>query len=126
MPLSIPPLEGLEARVTNVIHVATLETPADKPYGFVYFITIINKSSQTVTLKGRKWIVSEQGTEKLVVEGEGIVGLTPTIPPGDEFSYNSYHVVANDAEVEGSFFGTTESDLLVRVPIPKFLLRLPS
>jgi ApaG protein len=29
---------------------------------------------------------------QLVVEGDKIVGETPASPPGEQFSYNSYHV----------------------------------
>jgi len=30
--------------------------------------------------------------EITAVEGDGVVGQTPTIPPGDSFSYNSFHL----------------------------------
>ena len=34
---------------------------------------------------------------QLVIEGDKIVGDTPRLEPGEEFSYNSYHVAGCDA-----------------------------
>jgi len=102
-----------------------LEVPDDKPFAFVYFLTIINRSTESVTIKGRKWIVREEGGETLVVEGKGVVGQEPLIETGDDFAYNSYHVVATDARVEGSFFGLTDSGRGFRIRIPGFDLKIP-
>jgi ApaG protein len=122
---AINEFEGLRVRVDEVIHMPGLEAPSDKPYPFVYFITIHNDSPVPVTLKARKWVVREEGGEVTVVEGEGIVGQSPRIEPGGNFSYNSYHVVAGNAEVEGAFFGTTAMGERIYVRIPAFKLKLP-
>ena len=39
-----------------------------------------------------------------VVEGDGVVGQTPVLEPGEDFSYNSYHVTAANAGDERRFF----------------------
>jgi len=53
--------ELAEVRVTidKVVYVPTLEAPPDRPYPFVYFITIRNDSLENVTIRGRKWVVTD-------------------------------------------------------------------
>ena len=116
---------GLRVKIDDVVHMPGLDAPTDKPHPFVYFITIHNDSSIPVTLKARKWVVRELGGEVTVVEGDGIVGQTPTIDPGGNFSYNSYHVVADSAEVQGAFFGVTAMGERVYALIPAFELNVP-
>ncbi len=118
-------LEGLSVRVDDVIYMPSLDAPADKPHPFVYFITIVNNSTEHVRITARKWVVSEGGGGTTVVEGEGVVGHTPALEPGEEFSYNSYHVAADDAVVRGAFFGTTADTSKVFAAIPEFKLELP-
>ena len=122
-------IEGLFVTVDNVAYMPHLDAPDDKPHPFVYFITIQNDSDEAVMITGRKWIVEEGdeviGKEAVVVEAEGVIGQKPIISPGKHFSYNSYHVIANDARVRGAFFGRTPHGQKVRVRIPDFQLEKP-
>ncbi|MBB5352319.1 ApaG protein [Haloferula luteola] len=118
-------LKNLKVKVDDVVYMPSLDAPASKPHPFVYFISIQNQSKEAVTILGRKWVVRE-GEETVVVEGEGVVGQTPMLGPGQQFSYNSYHVVAESGEAEGAFFGVTEGGEAVFVRIPRFVLELPS
>lgn len=113
-------------RVDNVMHLPTLDTPSNKPHAFVYFLTIENGSDVTVTVKGRKWIVTEENGEVVVVEGPGVVGETPTLGHGEEFSYNSCHVIAYDAVAKGALFGVTEHGDMFSVEIPEFSMKVPT
>jgi ApaG protein len=119
-------LQGLRASVDRVVHVPDLEAPPDRPYPFVYFITIHNDSSEIVTIKGRKWVVSDEDDQRIVVEGDGVVGKFPRLEPGEKFSYNSYHVIGSDSVAEGAFFGVTADGEPVFTRIPKFEMRAPS
>ena len=49
----------------------------------------------------------------------------PKISTGENFSYNSYHVVDSDCIVDGSFFGETETGVPVFTRIPSFELNVP-
>ena len=117
-------LQGLKVTVDKVVYMPQLDAPPDRPYPFVYYITIRNDSDETVTIKGRKWVVNDDGGECLVVEGDGVVGKCPRLEPGQEFSYNSYHVIGRDSVAEGSFFGVSEDGSPVITRIPKFEMRL--
>lgn len=118
-------IPGLAVRVDNVMYLPTLETPSDKPYAFVYFLAIVNTSDVVVTVKARKWVVTEEGGETIVVEGPGVVGETPTLGKGEEFSYNSCHVVAHNAVAKGALFGTTADGQMFSVDIPEFTMEVP-
>lgn len=119
-------LPGLTAGLDKLCyHHGGVSLPADKPHAFVYFITIRNNSDRAVTLLGRKWVVHHTDGTRLVIEGERIVGETPRIAPGEQFSYNSYHVTGLDAEAHGSFHGVDELGNKVHVILPPFEMKVP-
>jgi len=117
--------EQLHVTVDDVLYMPSLEASPEKPHPFVYFISIHNDSAVSVTIRGRKWVVHEAGGEVAVVEGSGVVGQTPTINPGEHFSYNSYHLVARSARVSGAFFGETATGERIFARIPEFRLEVP-
>ncbi len=108
-----------------VYHHGGASLPADKPHAFVYFITIRNTSDRTVTLLGRKWVVVHDDGSRLVIEGDKIVGETPRLAPGEQFSYNSYHVTGCDAVAHGSFHGVDEHGQKIHVLMAPFALTIP-
>ena len=121
----ISELPGLHATVDRVAYMPHLEAPSDKPFPFIYFITIHNDSDQPVTIRGRKWVVKDEDDQRLVVEGDGVVGQFPRIVPGGRFSYNSYHTIGSDSIAEGAFFGVTDAGTRVFTRIPQFKMRVP-
>jgi ApaG protein len=120
-------LPGLSARLDKLVyHHGGKSLPADTPHAFVYFITIQNSSDHTVTLLGRKWVIHHADGTHLVIEGDKIVGETPRLAPGEQFSYNSYHVTGADAAAQGCFHGVDELGNKIHVFLPPFQMRLPS
>ena len=118
-------LAEVKVSIDKVVYVPTLEAPPDRPYPFVYFITIRNDSPENVTIRGRKWVVTDGHGGKLVVEGDGVVGEFPRLRPGEKFSYNSYHVFAEDCVAEGAFLGIGEGGEPFVARIPRFELHVP-
>jgi ApaG protein len=118
-------LPNLRVTVDRVVFAPHLDAPPDRPYPFVYFITIHNESDKTVTIKGRKWVVTDAHNQSIVVEGEGVVGKFPTLAPGESFSYNSYHVTASKSVAQGAFLALTEDGVAVFAKIPPFALLPP-
>ncbi len=126
MPIKFTPLPGLTVKVDKVKYDRRLTAPPERPYPFVYHLSIHNHSGETVTLFGRKWVVrDDQDGTIIVVEGEGIVGHFPCLEPGKSFSYNSYHVILHGSTATGAFFGTTEGGAPVCVGIPDFRMEPP-
>jgi len=123
--MKIRELPGLSVSIDEVTHAPDLESPPDKPFRFIYSITIRNDSKETLTIRGRKWVVREENGETTAVEGDGVVGEFPRLEPGESFSYNSTHIVASAAVAEGAYFGTTDDGEAVFTRIPAFALALP-
>ncbi len=118
-------LKSLCVRLDKLVYAPNLEAPAERPHPFVYFLTIENLSEETVTIKGRKWVVTDAEGGKVVVEGDGVIGKFPRLEPGEHFSYNSYHVVGSDSFAEGAFIGVNEEGEPVVTRIPRFEMKVP-
>jgi ApaG protein len=58
-------------------------------YIFAYFITIENKSSETVQLTDRFWKIFDSLNITEIVKGEGVVGQTPVLHPNAVYNYSS-------------------------------------
>ncbi len=79
-----------------------------------------------MTIKGRKWVVTNSRGEVTAVEGDGVVGEFPTIEPGGKFSYNSFHLLDTKwAVAEGSYLGIDGLGRKVLTRIPKFKMTVP-
>ena len=118
-------LSGFEATVDRVEYDPDLPTHPEQPHAFIYYITILNGSDQTIMVKGRKWVVRAENGQVTAVEGDGVVGCFPRLEPGESFSYNSYHTTAGCAVAEGAYLAITESGEAVMAKIPPFNLTPP-
>ncbi len=118
-------LNGLSVTVDRVEHMPHLDAPMERPHPFVYFLTIHNDSEITVTIKGRKWVVTDADGQSVVVEGDGVVGEFPRLDPGEEFSYHSYHTIGADSAAEGALFGVADDGDFVFTRIPRFEMCAP-
>lgn len=119
-------LPGLRVAIDRVVYFHDTEKlPPEEPHAFIYFITISNLSDRTVTLKGRRWVITETSGHQKVIEGDGIVGKEPTIAPGEQFSYNSYHISHCSSTAEGSFHGIDSDGDPIHARIPQFKMHIP-
>ncbi len=107
---------------------APQSSPKSNHYFFVYEVTITNKSDYTVKLLKRHWDITDCLGENRVVEGDGVIGETPSLEPGESFSYNS----GCDFSTEiGKMSGYYTMMKLVdksefEVQIPEFVMVLPA
>ena len=118
-------LTGLRVLLDKLEYRPQLEAPTERPHPFVYYLTIENRSEETVTIKGRKWVVTDAEGGRIVVEGDGVVGKFPRLEPGERFSYHSYHVIASDSVAEGAFIAVNEEGEPVVTRIPRFEMIVP-
>jgi len=117
---------GLRVNVDQLVYQEGVLTPPDTPHCFAYHITILNEGEETITVRGRKWVVTESNGEVIAVEGDGVVGEFPVLGPGEHFSYNSYHMIRSSRAIaQGSYLGVTGSGEPVVVGIPAFELVTP-
>lgn len=116
---------GLCAQVQGVAYQPGIDAPADRPYPFSYTITVRNETLETLTIRGRKWVIADSRGHFQVIEGDGVVGRFPRLRPGELFQYSSYHVVASDSTAEGALLATDDAGRRVIVRIPRFCLNIP-
>lgn len=63
--------------------------PDDHRFVWSYTIEIENRSAEPVQLISRFWRITDENGLTQEVEGEGVVGQQPVIPPGQSFRYTS-------------------------------------
>lgn len=120
-------LDGLKVSLDKLVyHHEPESTPPGMPHVFIYFITIRNLSDRKVTLLARKWVIESDFGDKDVIEGDKIVGETPTLDPGESFSYNSYHVGATNCTAVGSYHGRDEFGNRIFCKIPRIEMIIPN
>ena len=74
-------------------------------YYFSYHVEIENiTNDRSFQLLSRKWTIENAEGDVEVVEGPGVVGQTPNLPPQGVFSYNSgTHLITAVGGMSGSF-----------------------
>lgn len=96
-----------------------------KQYAFSYHITIENLSQFEVQLKSRYWLIKDALNENEVVEGPGVIGEQPIIPPGGKHAYNSGCVLVSPfGSMQGYYVMQTPTGE-IQVTIPIFKLDAP-
>lgn len=101
--------------------------PANEHFMFAYRIEIENLSDYAIQLMRRQWLIFDSNGSVREVEGEGVVGVQPIIPPGESYSYASGCNLKTDI---GSMKGHYTMIRLVdettfKVDIPEFQLIVP-
>ena len=102
--------------------------PAENHYFFIYFITIENKSDFSVQLTKRHWDIFDSVGEHRVVDGEGVVGETPVLEPGQKFEYNSGCNLTSELGYMKGFYTFIKmlDNTEFKVDIPRFELVVPA
>ncbi|MFI5170745.1 MAG: Co2+/Mg2+ efflux protein ApaG [Chitinophagales bacterium] len=94
---------------------------------FAYRITIENKSETTFQLLRRHWHIYDAIGVWREVEGEGVVGETPIIEPGQSHQYISgCHLIAPMGKMKGTYrMERKPGRELFDVTIPEFEMVAP-
>ena len=100
--------------------------PANNRYAFSYTIGIENLGEEPVQLVARHWIITDDNNQVEEVRGPGVVGLQPTIQPGQKFVYTSGAVLATEfGTMQGSYEMVRPDGSRFDAAIPAFLLARP-
>ncbi|MFM9957981.1 MAG: Co2+/Mg2+ efflux protein ApaG [Phycisphaerales bacterium] len=57
---------------------------------FGYKVTITNQGQRRAKLLTRRWLITDADGRQKLVEGEGVVGQSPDLSPGQSFEYSSF------------------------------------
>lgn len=100
--------------------------PDDSHFVWAYEVQISNDGAETVQLKTRYWRIIDALGRTEEVRGPGVIGQTPTIPPGTSFSYSSGCPLRTPQGImSGSYQMVDEKGKLFDVAIPAFSLDSP-
>jgi len=98
--------------------------PIKNIYLFFYVIRITNHRKSKVQLIKRKWFIRSGDGFEQVVMGDGVVGQTPFIEPGESFSYSSYCPLGTPTgNMRGQYIFLDVNENTFNGTIPLFFLR---
>lgn len=90
---------------------------------FAYRIRLDNRTDEEVQLLRRSWRIVHGDGRTETVEGEGVVGEQPVLPPGGSYTYTSFVVLSTfTGTMEGFYTMQRTSGERLRVAIPRFPL----
>ncbi len=93
---------------------------------WAYTVEIANEGERTVTLLSRCWRITDANGKQEIVRGPGVVGQTPTLEPGQSFTYTSGCPLATPSGIMvGSYHMQCEDGQMLKVAIPAFSLDSP-
>lgn len=121
-------------------YVKNQSIPDEEKYVFAYHVDIYNPSHHTVQLITRHWLITDGNGKLQEIQGDGVVGDSPTLAPGESYQYSSGAVLSTEVgsmsghygmrlvlETEAEIEEAIESDdLLFKADIPVFTLAVPS
>ncbi|BBC72388.1 Co2+/Mg2+ efflux protein ApaG [Altererythrobacter sp. B11] len=94
---------------------------------WVYHIRIENHREDTVQLRSRHWRITDSRGMVNIVDGEGVVGESPVLAPGQTHDYVSgCELMTNHGTMEGHYTFARADGTLFEVAIPFFPLAAPA
>ncbi|MEC4115456.1 Co2+/Mg2+ efflux protein ApaG [Myroides phaeus] len=96
----------------------------DTCYVFNYKITIENTTDDTVQILSRHWEIYDSLKNTEIIEGEGIIGETPIIAPGEKHTYRSGCILKSSLGSMQGYYNVLNHThaRLFKVTIPNFKL----
>ena len=99
--------------------------PASRQFAWMYHVRIENGGDRTVQLIGRHWVITDGAGRVEEVEGAGVVGEQPVLPPGARYDYVSgCRLMTPWGTMHGSY-SMADDGRMFAVDIPKFTLDSP-
>lgn len=107
-------------------YIESQSRPDQNRYVFAYTITITNIGSNPAQLMTRHWLITDANGKVQEVNGEGVVGETPHLNPGESFVYTSGAVIETPIGVmQGKYIMQADDGLAFGAMIPRFTLAIP-
>ena len=112
---------------SEVSYVSSQSDPSVNKFVFAYTITISNRGNLSARLIDRHWIITDSNGKIEEVKGEGVIGETPDLKPGESFRYTSGSMLETPiGSMEGSYGMRAEDGTMFTAPIPLFTLSKPN
>ena len=100
--------------------------PEESRYVWAYHVTIENRGAEPVQLLSRYWRITDSLGRTREVRGPGVIGVKPTIAPGNSHRYSSGAPLETASGfMSGSYRMRANSGEEFDVAIPMFALESP-
>jgi ApaG protein len=110
----------------NTNYVDDQSKPDENKFAFAYTITIRNEGEVPARLLARHWVITDANGKVQEVRGEGVVGETPHLQPGQGFRYQSGAVLETPVgAMQGSYRMVADDGTQFDAPIAPFRLAMP-
>lgn len=107
-------------------YLADQSAPDEERFVFSYTVTIRNTGEKPARLLTRHWIITDGNGKTQEVRGEGVVGETPHLDPGQQYRYTSGTVSETPvATMQGSYQMLADDGTRFEADIPVFTLSMP-
>ena len=118
--------EGIEISV-ETFYQPDYSNPVSGEYMFAYRITIENRNNFPVKLHRRHWYITDSNGSNREVEGEGVVGVQPTLQSGERYQYVSgCNLKTEMGKMEGNYsMENIHTKKQFKVNIPMFEMIAP-
>lgn len=106
-------------------YLAGYSRPEAGQFVFGYAVRIENIGDLPARLMTRHWTIHDSIGEVTEVEGEGVVGEQPTIPPGGVHEYESFCILKSpNGTMEGEYHFVRPDETRFTARIPQFVLSI--
>lgn len=107
-------------------YIANQSNPSENRYAFSYTIRITNIGTIAAKLLSRHWLITDANGTVEEVRGEGVIGETPYLQPGEAFTYTSGALIKTAVGImQGKYTMLSDSGENFEAPIPQFTLSIP-
>lgn len=114
----------VEPRAT---YVEDQSDPSKNQYVFAYTISVTNTGTVPAQLISRHWIITDANGHVEEVKGEGVVGETPRLGPGERFEYRSWAMLRTPfGTMRGSYTFARQDGSIFQARIAEFALTKPN
>ncbi len=118
--------EGVEVSV-EIFYQQDYSNPLNQEYMFAYRVTIENHNTFSIKLLRRHWFIFDSNGEHKEVEGEGVIGIQPTLKPTENYQYVSgCNLKTEMGKMHGTYLMENQNNLeRFYVKIPSFEMIVP-
>jgi ApaG protein len=97
--------------------------PSMQQFLYGYRIQLENVGEETVQLLSRHWVIVDAQGRREEVRGAGVVGIQPTLAPGERYEYTSGCPLKTEwGTMEGSYLFRSDSEEQFEVEVGRFFL----
>jgi ApaG protein len=107
-------------------YLADRSNPGHGEYFFAYHVRISNVGAETAQLVSREWIITDGDGRVERVQGPGVVGDFPVLPPGAAYEYTSFcPLTTSVGTMHGAYTMRTRDGETFEAEIAPFTLAAP-